>query len=408
MESGADLVARELSLRELHERFFATGDGGVRAPEGVRSVIAASWRRSQRAGVAPASADGYAPLPLDGAALGEARRRSGLAAAVPALRELLGIDGGDGHHLLVVTDAAGDLLWVEGDRATRAEAERVALLPGARWSEDAAGTNAMGTALAVDHAVQVFSAEHVRAAVHGWTCAAAPLHDASGALVGSVDLTGPARTAHPHSLALVMAAAVGVRSLILPAAAAALRIRALGGDRALVELDGRTLTLSRRHSEIVVLLAARARGLSTEQLALELFGDAGKPVTVRAEMSRLRRVLGTALDADPYRLTVPVEADFLEVERRIADGRAGAALAWYAGRLLPASEAPGISELRRGLDAGVRGAVLRAGDDDLVKRWLESPAGRDDLPAMELLLRRRPGDPALAIIGRRASRLRAL
>ena len=28
------------------------------------------------------------------------------------------------------------------------------------WTEDSAGTNAIGTALAIDHAVQIFSAEH--------------------------------------------------------------------------------------------------------------------------------------------------------------------------------------------------------------------------------------------------------
>ena len=64
-----------------------------------------------------------------------------------------------------------------------------------------------------------------------------------------------------------------------------LRIWALGGDGARLFGDGRELTLSRRHSEIVVLLAAQPPGLSTEQLALELFGEAGKPVGVRAEVS---------------------------------------------------------------------------------------------------------------------------
>ena len=102
-----------------------------------------------------------------------------------------------------------------------------------------------------------------------------------------------------------------------------------------------------------------------------------------------------------------MEADLLEVERRIEEARAAAALPEYPGRLVPGSEAPGISELRRALDVGVRGTVLAAGDDDLLKRWLESPAGSDDLPGMEILLRRRPDDPTLALIGRRAARLRS-
>ena len=166
------------------------------------------------------------------------------------------------------------------------------------------------------------------------------------------------------------------------------------------------LKLSPRHSEIVVLLAAHEDGLSAEQLALELFGERGKPVSVRAELSRLRRLLGNTLVADPYRLAGPVEADFLEVERSIEEGQGSSALDHYPGSLLPRSDAPGVAELRRGLDAGVRATVIRSSDDILLKHWLESPAGRDDLPGLELLLHRRPGDPTLAMLGRHAARLR--
>ncbi len=411
VEAGADLAARQRLLRRVHETFFTgAGTGNSGGESGLpRSVIAASWRRSRRAGVEPDGPAGCAPYALDADALVERREESGLGPAVPVLRELLGAHARDAHHLLIVTDPAGHLLWVEGDRSTLGLAERVELAPGALWSESAAGTNAMGTSLAVDHAVQVFSAEHVRAAVHGWTCVAAPLHDShTGELMGCVDLTGPANTAHPHSLALVTAAARAVGDIIEPAggrSSRVIRIRALGTDHAIIELQGRPLTLSRRHSEIVVLLAAHPHGLSAEQLALELFGEAGKPVSARAELSRLRRVLGGTLDADPYQLTDPADADFLDVERRVDQGNARAALARYPGPLLPRSDAPGIAELRRGLDSGVRRAVLSSGDDELLKQWLESPAGRDDLPGLQLLLRRRPGDPALALLGRHAVRL---
>jgi hypothetical protein len=48
--------------------------------------------------------------------------------------------------------------------------------------------------------------------------------------------------------------------------------------------------------------------------------------------------------------------------------------------------------------------VLASGDDALLKRWLESPAGRDDLPGLQLLLRRRPRGASRALLGRRAAR----
>ena len=76
------------------------------------------------------------------------------------------------------------------------------------WTEDSAGTNAIGTALAIDHAVQIFSAEHFLSEQHAWWCSAAPIHDpATGALLGVVDISGPMRTAHPHSLGARQAAA---------------------------------------------------------------------------------------------------------------------------------------------------------------------------------------------------------
>jgi hypothetical protein len=184
------------------------------------------------------------------------------------------------------------------------------------------------------------------------------------------------------------------------------RLRALGGDRAMLEVAGRELVLSRRHSEIVVLLALHPEGLTAEQLALELFGEQGKPVSVRAELTRLRRLLGPALDTQPYRFVARLEADLLEVRDALDAGRPAAALAAYSGQLLMSSEAPGITEARRGLDSGVRAAVLASGDDDLLRRWVDSPAGWHDLPALDLLLRRRPMDPQLAMLGRRAERLR--
>ena len=49
-----------------------------------------------------------------------------------------------------MTAADGTLLWVEGDRKACRRAEAMNFVPGADWSERGAGTNAPGTALALD------------------------------------------------------------------------------------------------------------------------------------------------------------------------------------------------------------------------------------------------------------------
>jgi hypothetical protein len=166
-----------------------------------------------------------------------------------------------------------------------------------------------------------------------------------------------------------------------------LRVRVLGRDRAEVDVsDGQTVTLSRRHSELLVLMALRPEGLTAEEVAIATHGDFGKPVTARAELSRLRRILGRRLLAEPYRLDAPPRADFLAAEQLAGAGALSAALDAYPGPLLPRSEVPLIVEAREALDQRVRQAVLRAGDADLLDRWVHSAAGRDDLEAGRRLL----------------------
>jgi len=61
--------------------------------------------------------------------------------------------------------------------------------------------------------------------------------------------------------------------------------------------------LTRRHAEILTLLhAAGPAGLSAGRLSRLLYGDDQHVVTVRAEISRLRRGVGALVDTNPYRL----------------------------------------------------------------------------------------------------------
>jgi hypothetical protein len=420
LPSTGDRRSRALQLARAHDAVLS----GAPPSNAVRGVIADSWRRCAAAGFD--AQRGLAPLAFGGDEAGERWSRSPLAAAEGVLRDLLEDVRAEGEQVVLVCDAEGTLLWIDGDERMLDDATNVHLQRGARWSETAAGTNAMGTALALDHSLQVFSAEHFAAPVHGWTCSAAPLHDPrTGALLGVLDLSGPLQTAHPHSLALVNSAARMIEAVLAreaaeraaatvpathtfvlapraPAAAAAppaITLRALGRDRAEADLGaGETVTLSRRHSELLVLLALRPEGMSAEEVAIATHGDFGKPVTARAELSRLRRVLGPRLLAEPYRLATPPGADFATAGDLAHAGALDAALDAYPGPLLPRSEVPLIVEAREALDHRVRAAVLRADAPDLLQRWVGSVAGRDDLEAARHLVAalgddddRRPG-----------------
>ncbi len=68
---------------------------------------------------------------------------------------------------------------------------------------------------------------------------------------------------------------------------------------------------SPRHAEILLALLRAPEGLTAAQLADVLFADPSRVVTVRAEMSRLRRTLGPILQARPYRISPSVRASVL-------------------------------------------------------------------------------------------------
>ncbi|MDI9833360.1 GAF domain-containing protein [Streptomyces sp. KAU_LT] len=392
LEPGTDPAEHVRVLRRAHETFTAVGT----VPRPVRAVVADSWRRSARAGVGP---DGTASVELADGDLGAYRAEHPLARVMPLFRELMGTFAADGEHLLAVCDAHGRLLWVEGHPATRRKADRMNFVPGARWAETAVGTNAPGTAVAVDRPVQVFAAEHFIRRVQPWTCAAAPVHDPrTGRVLGAVDITGGDGLAHPHSLGFVQAVARAAEShlaLLGPQndpVGGAPELTALGRDEAQLVVGGRRIRLSRRHSEILVLLARHPEGLTGDELQCALYEDESvTPVTLRAELARLRRTLGPSLlGSRPYRLMVSVESDVAVVERRLEAGAVTAAATAYAGPLLPGSQAPAVVRLRRRLADGLRTALIARRDPDLLADWAHAPWGEDDLDVWRALAAVRP------------------
>jgi GAF domain len=477
MDVTTDPVARSRALRRIHERELA---GGAASSSDIRELVRDSWRRSLAAGVAPDQ--GGAPVLLTPAELEGARERSPLSPAIGVIHSKLSSLDEDARHIVAIADSDANLLWVTGDRDTCDRAREMHFQEGAAWSETAAGTNAVGTAAALDHALQIFSAEHVIEAVHPWTCSAAPIHDpGTGELIGVIDLTANLRTHHPHTLPLAALAALAAETALhITSLQAAERLReqweaAMSGrrtpsalldrngwviaargmgelpSRLLLPLEGDDTTTalpdgrggeverlegggailwlrrrSRTHAkptrlqllgqdasvqlgtgrrecglrslELLAVLAMHPEGMTTEQLALALYGERGKAVTIRAQVHRVRVYLGArAVEPQPYRLTVPIEADWLEVSRLVGAGQPREALRAYPGPLLPASEAPDIVEARALLEESLRRSILTTADPELLSRWLAHPSGADDLSAARALVAVLPcGDPRRA------------
>ncbi|GAA3786493.1 GAF domain-containing protein [Streptomyces coacervatus] len=395
---------------------------GQRTPLAPRPVIEQSWGRMLRSGIDPERDQRSGLLPSD-----EVRRRretTTLRHVLPVLREGLLSVADVAHHIMVVADEDGRVLWREGSPAVLRKADGLGFELGADWREDVVGTNGVGTPAVVRRPVQVFASEHFVRSQTSWTCTGAPITDPrDGRLIGVVDISGPLETMHPATLAWVDSVAklaeARLRELHLTSlerlrAVAAPVLARMGGRALAVDRDGWTAAvtgmpytgrialpkslsagrrwlpplgpcsvepldegwliratdepvprsatrivldltqprrwsvtvsgsagswsheLSPRHAELLYLLALHPGGRSAAGLAEEMFGDPARTVTVRAEMSRVRRYLGGLLEHRPYRFAEDAEVELLLPADPLD--------------LLPQSTAPAVINVRQPVD----------------------------------------------------------
>jgi hypothetical protein len=492
IDAATPPMVRAKQLRQAWEQFVGEG----RLETTVRAPIADSWQRSYAAGI-ESSGDRVAPALADADEISARWQAHPLAAAAPLIRHCLASIATEAGHLIVVSDAEGMLLWIDGPAGVRLDAaESMNFTEGAGWSESGAGTNAVGTAIATGHAIQVFAAEHFNEVVQQWTCAAAPVHDPdTGRLLGVIDVTGKLGTVHPHSFGCAVATAqaveahlrrlmherdarfraryehripargprgllvapsgrvisgddavsrIGAERLVVPPGGGGLTLPSgvdalaepVGREDAFVvrpidrrpaarrlpvlkltflrrgqprvELDGLPLPLSRVRAEILALLSARPEGMTSEELAADLYGDAGRPSAVRVQVFRLRKLLGPWIDTAPYRLSMDVKSDVARVRRLLERGAVREAADRYEGPLLPHSEAPGVVREREALERWLRQAVMTADDADALWAWTQSSSGCDDLAAWTRLLANLDHcDPRRSLAASRVDALRA-
>ena len=426
---GVTAQLRQQYASAGHEQLDSRGlafSEGLQLP-GISTLIQESWQRSVQLHANPDNPE--APLAMDREELEAYRRQHPLAAIMPVIHKLLVLPSHDSGMLVAVGDEVGRLLWVEGDAALQRRAEGMMFVPGADWSEATVGTSAPGTALALGRGIQISGAEHYKRSVHPWSCTAVPFHDPdSGALLGVVDITGTESAVAPHTLSLVEAtvaaaqAHLRVERLQLAAAGQSSQSRRrnstpktaggpgtsslyrnslqlLGRDQALLSIDGRTVALSARHSEILALLSTHPAGLNAEELCALLYPGDASTMTLRAEMVRLRKVLqqinpDAVPQSRPYRLPLDLVPDAGQVLDCLQRGAHRIALEIYRGAVLPRSEAPGIVELRARVSALMREALLTDGSAESLLKYAALPEAKDDVDvrsaALKLLAPRSP------------------
>ncbi|PKO51996.1 MAG: sigma-54-dependent Fis family transcriptional regulator, partial [Betaproteobacteria bacterium HGW-Betaproteobacteria-21] len=193
----------ESRLFEARQQFFVRGD----CPEGeVPQAVLRSWLRCR---------DSMVDYLADGR--GDPEGRSGLTEARERSECLLNNASGIMEHvfeqirasgsMVILADNQGMILHSLGDPDFVSRAQRVALQPGASWSENLRGTNAIGTTLIEGTPVEVIGAEHFLERNGILSCSAAPVFNPGGEVAGVLDISGDYRSNQRHTLGLARLAA---------------------------------------------------------------------------------------------------------------------------------------------------------------------------------------------------------
>src|ERR671922_2181464 len=166
---------RHRAVTAARERFLA-GDDRVR---GVRPEVATSWYRCREQYHVDPSLSMAPPASAQDEPSAEHTLEHEIVfaqlggAAASIANEVESVGG-----VVTVTDGAGRILTVQGDRETLRRARDSNMAPWSCWSEWATGTNGMGTALEAPGPVLISGPGHWCTGFHEWVCAGVAVRDA--------------------------------------------------------------------------------------------------------------------------------------------------------------------------------------------------------------------------------------
>ncbi|WP_027416412.1 sigma-54-dependent Fis family transcriptional regulator [Aneurinibacillus terranovensis] len=175
---------------------------GVLDSARLNKRIMESWYRCKKEQVNPYLNKGQ--LVLSGDLLNIQREKNAqlmdvatphLARMNPAIREA--------GMMALLVDADGYVLSLSGNDQTLHEACKINFVEGVRWTETEVGTNAIGTALQTGEGIMINGTEHYSIASHNWSCAAMPIFNEDGQILGVIDVSCPVDRSHPFMLGMV-------------------------------------------------------------------------------------------------------------------------------------------------------------------------------------------------------------
>ncbi|UOB76596.1 sigma-54-dependent Fis family transcriptional regulator [Bacillus sp. ZJS3] len=177
-------------------------DEGVLDSNRINERISESWHRCKQANVNPHMNKGQKILSSNVFQDQKKKSEIFLDIAIPQLQNMRKtID--ELQMMALLIDPDGYVLSLSGNEQTLKRAKHINFIEGVKWTEAAVGTNAIGTALEIEEAIMISGTEHYSIASHSWSCAAAPIHNDDGKLIGVLDFSCPIEFSHPYMLGMV-------------------------------------------------------------------------------------------------------------------------------------------------------------------------------------------------------------
>ncbi|PFL07767.1 sigma-54-dependent Fis family transcriptional regulator [Bacillus cereus] len=175
---------------------------GVLDSNRINQRISESWHRCKQANVNPHMNKGQKILSSNIFQEQKKKREIFLDIALPQIQNMRKtID--ELQMMALLIDPDGYVLSLSGNKQTLKRAKHINFIEGVKWTESAVGTNAIGTALEIEEAIMISGTEHYTVASHSWSCAAAPIHNDDGKLIGVLDFSCPIEFSHPYMLGMV-------------------------------------------------------------------------------------------------------------------------------------------------------------------------------------------------------------
>jgi transcriptional regulator of acetoin/glycerol metabolism len=285
---------------QVPEQSGRVAAGSWDLPGRPRQDILSSWKRSLLAGLTPERFEVPQVTDVD---------EDGPLAwtAAPVMARLAVELEGTGIGI-VLADSRGHIVSRRsGERHVLRLLDKIELAPGSLYDEDHIGTNAIGTAVFQARPSVVAGPEHFADALGEMACAASPVTDADGQLIGVLDLTCAARDFNPLMLPLVkhavaeLTAELASARIAIPQGSLSLRT---GPEDAMLPVPGwADLTDTQRMVAELV-----SDGLTNRGVGARLFLP---PHTVDFHLRQIYRRLGVRSRVELARLAGPARAKVL-------------------------------------------------------------------------------------------------